>query len=106
MAMIVAGIFVFTSPLTQFFYFSFFNGWSLSNFSWWLIEFVIAIYTLLMILPDENLQKVFLLASHYLQGITLVLFFLNMGIVYETVMAWIENVDFSSVFTTDYEKTV
>jgi len=34
-SMMAAGAFVMITPVTQFLVFSFFNGWSLTNFTWW-----------------------------------------------------------------------
>jgi len=50
-----AGAFVIITPITQFLVFGFFNGWSLTNFTWWSVEFWIGVYTLLTVLPEENL---------------------------------------------------
>lgn len=105
MVLIAAGIFVLASPITQFFVFGFFNGWSLTNFSWWVIEFSIGIYVLLIVLPNENLQKIFLWASHYVQGVTIALLFLNIAIFMETMLIWIQEIDLSNVFKNEYELT-
>ena len=105
MALIASGSFVIISPITQFLVFSFFNGWSLSNFVWWAIEFSIAIYCLLIVLPDENLQKIFLWFSHYIQGVLIALLLLNIGIMSQTILIWMSEIDFSNVFKNDYEIT-
>lgn len=76
------------TPVTQFFLFGFYNNWSIINFTWWAIEFTIAIYVLLIVLPDENLQKIFLLFSHYIQGITVALLLLNLGVFFYTIYVW------------------
>lgn len=55
MTLLAAGMFVLVTPLTQFFLFGFYNNWSLTNFTWWAIEFFTAVYVLLIVLPDENL---------------------------------------------------
>lgn len=39
-----------------------------------------------------------------MQGILIALLFLNLGIVFETVLIWMSEVDFSNVFKNDYEK--
>lgn len=105
MALIASGSFVIITPITQFLVFSFFNGWSLSNFTWWAIEFSIAIYCLLIVLPDENLQKIFLWFSHYVQGTLIALLLLNIGIMSQTILIWMSEIDFSNVFKNDYEIT-
>lgn len=102
--LMAAGAFVIITPITQFLVFGFFNGWSLTNFTWWNLEFWIGVYTLLTVLPEENLQKVFLWLSHYVQGFLMALLFLNLGIFVQTILIWIEEVDFSNVFKNDYEK--
>jgi hypothetical protein len=101
--MLAAGGFVIVTPITQFLVFSFFNGWSLTNFTWWFLEFCIAVYILLAVLPEENLQKIFLWFSHYVQGVLIALLFLNLGIFIETIIIWMSEMDFSNVFKNDYE---
>lgn len=39
-----------------------------------------------------------------MQGILIALLFLNLGIVFETILIWMSEVDFSNVFKNDYEK--
>lgn len=102
-ALIAAGFFVMATPITHFFVYKFFNGWSFSNFSWWIVEFSIAIYILLIVLPDENLQKIFLWVSHYIQGVTVALLLLNIGLFMDTILIWMEEIDLSNVFKTDIE---
>ena len=105
MALMTAGTFVIITPFTQFLLFGWFNGWSLTNFTWWSLEFWIAVYVLLVVLPDENLQKIFLWLSHYVVGFLIALLFLNLGIMFETIYIWMSEVDFSNVFKNDYEVT-
>lgn len=76
------------------------------NFFWWVIEYSIGIYILLVILPEENLQKIFLYFSHYVQGATIFMLFLNLAIMLETLIVWVEKLDFSNVFQNDYEMTL
>ena len=54
MALMGAITYICVTPITQFFVFGWFNGWSIVNFSWWAVEFAIAIYILLIVLPDET----------------------------------------------------
>ena len=105
MALFGAMGYILITPITQFFVFAWFNGWSFTNFSWWAVEFAIAVYILLIVLPDETLQKIFLWGSHYVQGITIALLFLNIGIFIETIYLWLESIDFSNVFKSELEDT-
>ena len=105
-ALMGAGVFVTISPFVQFITNSVFNQWSFVNFLWWSIKFSIAIYVLLIVLPDENLQKIFLWASHYIQGLVIALLFLNTGMFFETILIWMEDVDLSNVFKTESENIV
>ena len=63
-----------------------------------------AIYILLIVLPDENLQKIFLYISHYVQGITIFLLLLNIWVFTNTVILWMSEVDLSNVFKNNMEQ--
>lgn len=76
------------------------------NVFWWLIEWTTSVYILLIPLPEETVQKILLYFSHYAQGITIFLLLINMGIFLDTMIIWVEKLDFSNVFQNKYESTL
>lgn len=76
------------------------------NVFWWLIEWITSIYILLIPLPTETVQTILLYFSHYAQGITIFLLLINMGIFLDSMIIWVEKLDFSNVFQNKYESTL
>ena len=54
----------------------------------------IGIYVIIVIVASEQMQKIFLIWSHYILGLTLVLFLLNVFVFWETIYFWVLEVEF------------
>ena len=50
----------------------------------------------MVVVASETMQKIFLYLSHYVQGLTLVLFFLNSFVFIDTMFYWISEVEFDN----------
>lgn len=78
----------------QFFLFNQFNNFGTANLIWFFCTYLIGIYVIIVIVASETMQKIFLIWSHYIQGMTLVLFLLNVFVFWETIYFWVQEVEF------------
>lgn len=87
-------IYLLVSPITQFFLFNQFNNFGTANLIWFFMTYLIGIYVIIVIVASEQMQKIFLIWSHYILGLTLVLFLLNVFVFWETIYFWVLEVEF------------
>ena len=61
---------------------------------WFLLEYAIAIYVMTLMVASETIQKIFLWFVHYMQGLALMMLFMNCGLFLQTMYFWITSIEF------------
>ena len=83
------GTWLIVAPPLQLFLFNFFNNWAPVDIIWFGIEFAIGIYTLVIMIAHQSLQRTFVYFSHYVMGANQFMLLLNLIQSVVPIMIWL-----------------